>query len=197
MFFINRLHFVELLTRNLNASWPLLIFPWHRVSRQSAQKQRYHSETQRCAAARGRLVVVRFTRGKRATGTRNPATTTPSVWRRTKAGWERWRIWWKGIEQELNHVFHTIGSENGARDTGEPSGGFQSVGWNWKWTAAPSPFWQPRVNKSQFPSIASRRWPQKYFCQRRSGRRTANIVPTCSKWWLRLRPGAVKKINNV
>lgn len=25
----------------------------------------------------------------------------------------------KGIEQELNHVFHTIGSENGARDTGE------------------------------------------------------------------------------
>lgn len=69
----------------------------------------------------------------------------------------------KSIEQELNHVFHTIGSENGAWDTGDSSGGFQSAGWNWKWTAAPSPLWQPRVNKSQFPSIALHRWPQKDF----------------------------------
>lgn len=67
----------------------------------------------------------------------------------------------KSIEQELNHVFHTIASENGAWDTGEPSGRVQSGGWNWKWTAAPSPFWQPGVNKSQFPSIASHSWPQK------------------------------------
>lgn len=100
----------------------------------------------------------------------------------------------KRIEQEWNHVFHTIGSENGAWDTGEPSGRFQSVGWNWKWTAVPSPFWQPCVNKSQFLPIASHCWPQRDFCQLQSERQTANIVLTCSKWRLHFQPKDFKRL---
>lgn len=101
----------------------------------------------------------------------------------------------KSIEQELNHVFHTIGSENGAWDTGEPSGGFQSVGWNWKWTAAPSPFWQPRVNKSQFPSIASHSWPQKnLYPQYSPGSRRLILGQCAEKWRKHLRPGRIQQL---
>lgn len=85
---------------------------------------------------------------------------TPSIWRRTKTLWrdgESDEKHWTGIKSCFPH--HRFGKwclrHWRARRR------IPICGLKLEMNSGASPFWQPRVNKSQFPSTAPCRWPQK------------------------------------